>query len=41
MIRFLDLRKINIQYAEELRLAAASIIDSGWYLMGENVKNFE
>lgn len=41
MIKFLDLKKINSQYAEELKKAAAEVIDSGWYLLGENVKKFE
>lgn len=41
MISFLDLRKINALYAEELKEAAAKVIDSGWYLLGEQVKRFE
>lgn len=41
MIKFLDLQKINAQYAEELKQAAAEVIDSGWYLLGERVKQFE
>jgi len=41
MIKFLDLQKINAQYAEELKDVAAEIIDSGWYLLGEKVKQFE
>ena len=41
MIKFLDLQKINAQYAEELKQAAAEVIDSGWYLLGEQVKRFE
>lgn len=41
MIKFLDLQKINSQYADELKLAAAEVIDSGWYLLGERVKTFE
>ena len=41
MIKFLDLQKINQQYATELKQAAADVIDSGWYLQGENVKTFE
>lgn len=41
MIKFLDLQKINAQYAEELKQAAADVIDSGWYLQGERVKRFE
>lgn len=41
MIKFLDLQKINAQYAAELKQAAADVIDSGWYLLGERVKQFE
>ena len=41
MIKFLDLQKINAQYAEELKQAASEVIDSGWYLLGERVKRFE
>lgn len=41
MIKFLDIQKINTQYAEELKLAAREVIDSGWYLLGEKVKQFE
>ena len=41
MIKFLDLQKINAQYAAELKQVAADVIDSGWYLLGERVKKFE
>ncbi|MDY0279162.1 MAG: DegT/DnrJ/EryC1/StrS family aminotransferase [Salinivirgaceae bacterium] len=41
MIKFLDLQKINAQYADELKQAAAEVLDSGWYLLGERVKQFE
>jgi dTDP-4-amino-4,6-dideoxygalactose transaminase len=41
MIPFLDLKKINAQYAEELKTAAGWVIDSGWYLLGQEVLNFE
>ena len=41
MIKFLDLQKINAHYAEELKQAAAEVIDSGWFLLGEKVKIFE
>lgn len=34
MIKFLDLQKVNAQYADELKTAAAEVIDSGWYLQG-------
>lgn len=41
MIKFLDLQKINAQYADELKKVASEVIDSGWYLLGERVKIFE
>lgn len=41
MINFLNLQKINAQYADELKHAAAGVIDSGWFLQGEKVKKFE
>jgi dTDP-4-amino-4,6-dideoxygalactose transaminase len=41
MIKFLDLQKINAQYADELKNAASEVIDSGWFLMGERLSSFE
>ena len=41
MIPFLNLQKINAQYADELKQAANEVIDSGWFLQGERVKTFE
>ena len=41
MIKFLDIQKINAQYAAELKEATAKVIDSGWYLLGNEVKTFE
>jgi dTDP-4-amino-4,6-dideoxygalactose transaminase len=41
MIKFLDLQKVNQQYAAELKIVAAEVIDSGWYLLGDRVKIFE
>lgn len=41
MIPFLDLKAINAQYAEELKAAAARVIDSGWYVMGSELTAFE
>ena len=41
MIKFLDLKDVNARYASELKEAAARVIDSGWYLQGENLKEFE
>ena len=41
MIKFLDLHKINSQYANELKTVASEVIDSGWYLLGERISRFE
>jgi dTDP-4-amino-4,6-dideoxygalactose transaminase len=41
MIKFLDVQKINAQYAQELKEAANRVIDSGWYLMGNELTSFE
>lgn len=41
MIKFLDLQKINAQYADELKQAALQVIDSGWYLQGGKNEKFE
>ena len=41
MIKFLDLKKINKDYADLLRKAACDVIDSGWYLLGKRVGTFE
>ena len=41
MIPFLDLKKINNQYAQELKEAAERVIDSGWYISGGEVEAFE
>jgi dTDP-4-amino-4,6-dideoxygalactose transaminase len=40
-IPFLDLKTINAQYRDELVRAATDVIDSGWYIQGEQVKAFE
>lgn len=41
MINFLDLQKLNSQYEKELKEAANRVIDSGWYLLGKELENFE
>lgn len=41
MIKFLDIQKITDSYSDEIHFAVARVIDSGWYLLGEEVKNFE
>ena len=41
MVKFLDLQKINAQYQSELKAACSRVIDSGWYLLGTELANFE
>ncbi|HIF9471051.1 TPA: DegT/DnrJ/EryC1/StrS family aminotransferase [Photobacterium damselae] len=41
MIKFLDLQAINGQYQKELKDACARVIDSGWYIMGNELEAFE
>lgn len=41
MIPFLDLKSINQQYQHELKEACARVIDSGWYIMGNELEQFE
>jgi dTDP-4-amino-4,6-dideoxygalactose transaminase len=41
MIEFLNIKKVNAQYDQELKDTAHRIIDSGWYLMGKELELFE
>lgn len=41
MINFLDLKAINAQYQQQLKDACARVIDSGWYIMGNELAQFE
>lgn len=41
MIKFLDLKAVNARYAEDIRAAFDRILDSGWYLLGKELDNFE
>ncbi|MET3112922.1 dTDP-4-amino-4,6-dideoxygalactose transaminase [Pedobacter sp. CG_S7] len=41
MIKFLDLQSINKKYKQDLMAAFERVIDSGWFIMGEELKNFE
>jgi len=41
MIPFLDLKSINLAHADALRAAFGRVLDSGWYIMGEELKAFE
>ena len=41
MINFLDLKAVNAKYKDELKEACARVIDSGWYIMGNELAEFE
>ncbi|WP_282807256.1 DegT/DnrJ/EryC1/StrS family aminotransferase [Hafnia alvei] len=41
MVHFLNLKKINNRYESELKEACSRVIDSGWYIMGEELDKFE
>ena len=41
MINFLNLKQINTPYADELKAASARVIDSGYYILGPEVRTFE
>ena len=41
MIKFLDLQKINLVHQQEIENALLEVFRSGWYLLGERLKNFE
>ena len=41
MIKFLDLKNINLQYKSELEEAFNRVLNSGWFIMGEELKQFE
>lgn len=41
MIPFLDLKAINAVYRDALLEAVTRVIDSGWYIQGNEVKEFE
>ena len=41
MIPFLDLKAINAQYRDELVDACTRVIESGWYIGGSELEQFE
>jgi dTDP-4-amino-4,6-dideoxygalactose transaminase len=41
MIKFLDLKKINDSFEPEISNAIKRVLDSGWYLLGNEVRAFE
>jgi dTDP-4-amino-4,6-dideoxygalactose transaminase len=41
MIKFVDLQAVNARHKEEIQQAINQVVDSGWYLLGEENKKFE
>jgi dTDP-4-amino-4,6-dideoxygalactose transaminase len=41
MIKFLDLKEINNAYEPEISKSIQRVVNSGWYLLGAEVKSFE
>lgn len=41
MIKFLDLKAINNSFEPELSQAVQKVVSSGWYLLGEELQQFE
>ena len=41
MIKAIDIQKITHKYSDEIHSAVSRVIDSGWYLQGEENKKFE
>ena len=41
MISFLNLKKINDSFGDELKAACLRVIDSGWYICGKELVKFE
>jgi dTDP-4-amino-4,6-dideoxygalactose transaminase len=41
MIKFLDLKKINEPYETAFQEKLKSVLDSGWYILGKEVQEFE
>ena len=40
-VPFLSLKDVNARHADELKAAAARVIDSGWYILGDELAAFE
>ena len=40
-IPFLDYKKVNAPYIEEILVATRRVLESGWYVLGAEVDAFE
>ena len=41
MIPFLDLKSLNLSLAPELQAASTRVLESGWFVLGQEVEHFE
>lgn len=41
MVNFLNLKGINARYKEQLMASIERVVDSGWYILGQEVASFE
>ena len=41
MIKFLDLQAITMRHGDEIKAAVNRVIESGWFLQGNENKQFE
>jgi dTDP-4-amino-4,6-dideoxygalactose transaminase len=41
MVKFLDLKALNLRFEPDMTLAIQHVINSGWFILGEEVKTFE
>ena len=41
MLKYLDLQRLNTQHAAEINTTVQRVIESGWYLLGQQVSTFE
>lgn len=41
MVKFLDLKAVNLRYGEEIEQKLLEVFKSGWYIHGREVENFE
>lgn len=41
MVNFLELKRLNAEYENELKQACARVIESGWYILGAETEKFE
>lgn len=41
MIKFLDLKQLNLSYQEQFQEKMKLVLDKGWFILGDEVKSFE